>query len=113
MINLCTNAIKFTMDSVVRKISVTMGASRLPPLQSSDGVKYLHQPMTDQEFADPTLRAEWGLCEHLYLHFQVSDTGRGMNQEEMKVLFQRFSQASPRTHTRIVSLAQLITSELT
>jgi CheY-like chemotaxis protein len=96
----------------VRKISVTMGASRLCPSQSSDGVKYLHQPMTDQEFADPTLRAEWGLGEHLYLHFQVVDTGRGMSQEEMKVLFQRFSQASPRTHTRTVSRSSVV-SQLT
>jgi len=87
------------MDSAVKKIAITLGASKECPLQSSDGVQYLHQS-TDQVFADPTLRAEWGQGETLYLHFQVTDTGRGMSQEEMKVLFQRFSQASPRTHTR-------------
>ncbi|TLD27691.1 putative hsp90-like protein [Venturia nashicola] len=100
IINLCTNAIKFTMDSEIRRIAVTMGASTSCPSESSDNVQYLHQPMTDQDFADPTLRAEWGQGQHLYLHFQVKDTGRGMSQEEMKVLFKRFSQASPRTHTQ-------------
>jgi signal transduction histidine kinase len=86
------------MDSTAKEISITMGASKECPSQSSDGVQYLHQS-TDQEFADPTSRAEWGLGEPMYLHFQFTDTGRGMSQEEMKVLFQRFSQASTRTHT--------------
>jgi signal transduction histidine kinase len=99
LINLCTNSIKFTMESVVRNIQIIVGASTELPQQSSHGVSYFHQA-TDQVFADPTTKSEWGDGEPLYLVFQVQDTGRGMSSEEIKLLFQRFSQISPRTHTR-------------
>lgn len=99
LINLCTNAIKFSMDSRSREISIVMGASAEIPTSSTRGVRYLHG-VADEGFVDPTSRVEWGSGQVLYLSFQVSDTGRGMTEEEMKMLFQRFSQASPRTHTQ-------------
>lgn len=46
------------------------------------------------------MRPDWGTGEQLYLSFAVHDTGRGMSEDEMRTLFQRFSQASPRTHTQ-------------
>lgn len=41
---------------------------------------------------------EWGDGEVVYIHFAVQDTGKGLTEAEKKLLFQRFSQASPRTH---------------
>jgi CheY-like chemotaxis protein len=43
---------------------------------------------------------EWGTGEFLYLRFKVEDSGCGLTPEETKLLFHRFSQASPRTHAQ-------------
>ncbi|KIW04769.1 uncharacterized protein PV09_03960 [Verruconis gallopava] len=99
LINLCTNAIKFSMDSLHRDISIRVGASTTVPQHSSQGVSYLHG-VDGEVFDDPTVKPEWGCGETLYLQFQVTDTGQGMTAEEMTRLFQRFKQASPRTHTQ-------------
>lgn len=53
-----------------------------------------------------TLGPEWGTGEHLYLYFAVRDTGRGLNTDEKTRLFHRFSQASPRTHVRTLTLGR-------
>ena len=99
LINLCTNAIKFTNDSSVRNITISLGASIMEPIQSSYGIQYL-QRTVENKMVDPTSRQDWGSGEPLFLHFQVKDTGRGMTTEEMKLLFKRFSQTSHRTHTQ-------------
>jgi hypothetical protein len=64
---------------------------------------------------DQTLGPDWGDGEEVYILFAVQDTGRGLNQEEKKVLFQRFSQASPRTHVQYggSGLGLFISRELT
>jgi len=36
----------------------------------------------------------------LYLKFQVQDTGKGLTDSEVKMLFQRFNQATPKTHVQ-------------
>ena len=41
--------------------------------------------------------ADWGDGEELYLQVAVSDTGKGLTDSEIKLLFKRFSQASPKT----------------
>ena len=38
--------------------------------------------------------------ESLYVYFAVTDTGRGLEQDETTRLFNRFAQASPRTHVQ-------------
>lgn len=37
---------------------------------------------------------------HIYLMFTVKDSGRGLEESERKLLFQRFKQATPRTHVQ-------------
>ena len=43
---------------------------------------------------------DWGTGQIIYLRFKVEDTGCGLTAAEKKVLFERFSQASPRTHAQ-------------
>jgi signal transduction histidine kinase len=91
--NLLTNAIKFTASSTTREIVVSVGASLDRPTNFSEGVEYLVNPDTK----DPTSpRAD----DEVYLTIAVKDTGRGITPDEMKGLFQRFQQASPKTHIK-------------
>ncbi|KAH9896271.1 aerobic respiration control sensor protein arcB [Xylariomycetidae sp. FL2044] len=97
LINLVTNAIKFTDKAPERRITISVGASRNPP-----------QPV-EPEFAfiptkcpNPTVVKgdDWGTGEIIHIYFKVRDTGCGLTKDEIKVLFERFSQASPRTHVQ-------------
>jgi signal transduction histidine kinase/CheY-like chemotaxis protein len=96
-INLMTNAIKFTRAEETRHITVSIGASLRKPSEVEDIVEYIPQSQTAP---DHTLAAEWGDGEILYLAMSVTDTGRGLSDQERKVLFHLFQQASPKTHVR-------------
>ena len=97
LINLLTNAIKFTTTQERKTIVMQVGASLEPPTHEDDyNVAYV--PVRNQKVGDPTAAPDWGDGEPVYIHFAVQDTGRGLNESEIKTLFQRFSQASPRTH---------------
>jgi len=96
LINLVTNAIKFTAGSPKRAITVAVGVSREAPLFSAiPNFKYIPPRAQNSQV---TNGENWGEGEELFLRFKVHDTGCGLTPEEIKVLFQRFSQASPRTH---------------
>ena len=97
LINLTTNAIKFTTTQEKRVINVTLAASLERPSKEDSIVSYFP---TRSKRKDLTKAAEWGTGEKVYLHFAVQDTGRGLNEDEKKLLFLRFSQASPRTHVQ-------------
>ena len=98
LINLCTNAIKFTTSGTVRRVSVVIGASLERPTGSRYHIRWLS--CEKGRITDPTTRPEWGDGEQVYLSFAVQDTGQGINAEEMTLLFQRFQQANPRTHSQ-------------
>ena len=97
LINLTTNAIKFTTTQEQRVINVTLAASLERPNKEGSIVSYFP---TRSKRKDLTRGAEWGTGEKVYLHFAVQDTGRGLSDDEKKLLFLRFSQASPRTHVQ-------------
>ncbi|KAL6706669.1 hypothetical protein ACN47E_005211 [Coniothyrium glycines] len=96
LINLITNAIKFTRLEDRRAISVSLGVSFEVPARNADGrVSFLRQSEATE--AD-TLQADWKKGQVVYVIFSVEDTGRGLSDAEHQLLFARFSQASPRTH---------------
>ncbi|KAH6720725.1 putative histidine kinase M3YPp [Leptodontidium sp. MPI-SDFR-AT-0119] len=96
LINLVTNAIKFTTTESRRRIVIKLGASHEPPPTSSS-IEYL--PRTTNR-RDMTRGSAWGTGEHVYLHVEVQDSGRGLDDVERTLLFKRFSQTSPRTHVQ-------------
>ena len=97
LINLTTNAIKFTTTQEKRIINVTLAASLERPSKDGNIVSYF-PPRSKKK--DLTKSPDWGTGEKVYLHFAVQDTGRGLTDDEKKLLFIRFSQASPRTHVQ-------------
>ncbi|KAF3017777.1 hypothetical protein E8E14_008411 [Neopestalotiopsis sp. 37M] len=98
LINLLTNAIKFTAASTTRNITVSVDVSREPPIaQYTPDFQYIPPKTVNSNVASGE---EWGTDEVLYLRFKVQDTGCGLTPEEIKVLFTKFSQASPRTHAQ-------------
>lgn len=96
LINLLTNAIKFTrLESKIRRITITLSASAEEPVSTPDGIKFIEGKLVGN---DHHLEQDWKQGQTQFVQFSVSDTGRGLTQEQTTSLFTRFSQASPRTH---------------
>lgn len=93
LMNLTTNAIKFTRTEPIRHITVTIAASRQIP--SFTGIKYF--PGLERKRKHQVTPGD---RETIYLSLTVADSGRGITQDQMKVLFQRFGQATPKTYSQ-------------
>ena len=92
LVNLVTNALKFTKTSKnKRSVVVRLGASKGPPSDLS--VKYA-------VVENPEIKAQTTTSTNdtIYLWFSVTDSGCGMTEEEQTRMFNRFSQASPKTY---------------
>jgi signal transduction histidine kinase len=85
LINLLSNAIKFLDNRAERRITLALSASTRAP--KPDAI-----PLYSREL-DPDTDSQ-----DLYLSFSINDTGPGLKRAEMAALFQRFQQATPRTH---------------
>lgn len=96
LINLVTNAIKFTATQETRQVTICLAAStEIPSSRPNRSMSYVPRVVNRPNL---TVESEWGSGARIFLEFTVKDTGRGLKDDEMKLLFQRFSQASPRTH---------------
>jgi CheY-like chemotaxis protein len=95
LINLLTNAIKFTRLEKTRSITVALAASATEPSSKPGEVQFIDTKLVGE---DHHLECDWKRGSVKYIRFSVTDTGRGLTPEEMSSLFIRFSQASPRTH---------------
>ncbi|THY90277.1 hypothetical protein D6C93_06624 [Aureobasidium pullulans] len=112
IINLLTNGIKFTRDCPTRKISVFLSAFEKPPQGGDRRVTFIEpRPRQSSLSTSP----EWGAGGEVYIQFAVQDTGKGLTEDEMKLLWQRFSQANPKTYKQYggSGLGLFISRELT
>lgn len=104
LINLITNAIRFTKNELTRTITVTLAASRTLPLKSLAGIPYPAQPNARPN-AEEKRNAEGDEIgggekdeDAVYLLVAVADTGCGMKTDELERIFLRFQQSSHKTH---------------
>lgn len=122
VINLLTNAIKFTRDSEIRRITISIGASLERPTGEEHPVTFIPVRIKDrtatkltERSTTPHLAETPATDKDIYLHFNITDTGAGLTADEMQHLFHRFSQASPRTYKQYggSGLGLFISRELT
>ncbi|CAK7197357.1 hypothetical protein SEUCBS139899_000002 [Sporothrix eucalyptigena] len=104
LINLLTNAIKFTQSCNERSIIVSLGASKADSDPTDNDVVNSITEMSflpsRQEIPELSDGPDWGNGQLINLHIAVSDTGKGLEEDEKNELFQHFSQTSPRTHVQ-------------
>lgn len=94
LINLLTNALKFTKTGPTRNVSVAVSASRLRPSEATSAVQFIPREECDEDCDEAEAR------DSVFLMFEVKDTGQGLTEDEKKSLFKRFVQASSRTHVK-------------
>ncbi|KAI5364752.1 Putative PAS domain, signal transduction response regulator, receiver domain, CheY-like superfamily [Septoria linicola] len=97
LINLITNSLKFTQREAVRAVTLTVSGSLSRPTEQDLDVDYVPAGIARDRVR---LDSQWGSGQDIYLCFKVSDTGCGFNDEQKGRIFERFSQASPRTHSK-------------
>ncbi|KAL6704703.1 hypothetical protein ACN47E_007985 [Coniothyrium glycines] len=114
LVNLMTNAIKFTKLQKTKKITVQFGLSMAVPSQTLFGPDFRwHSTGTSRP--DLTLNPDYGQGDVVYLYYAVTDTGRGIAPEFIDKVFTKFEQADRRTHTTYggSGLGLYISQELT
>jgi len=99
IINMISNAIKFTATQNKREISVVYGVRAQRPSHFSTpfgDLKWV--PASNPSKPNATLLDSKSDEEQIYVYFLVQDTGPGLAPTEIQRLFQRFSQATTKTN---------------
>jgi signal transduction histidine kinase len=97
IINLITNALKFTRTSDTRRITLGYAPFTAPPSAQDCGVRFIKprkKDLDETETVSAMLAAQDpdDGADDIYLMFSVTDTGCGLTPEESQLLFQRFAQ---------------------
>lgn len=91
LVNLITNAIKFTRTAKKREIKVSVGGSETkPPNGEAVSLEWFPSRGIGSK-KDLTVDEEWGKGDLVFVFFAVKDTGRGVSSEEKARLFHRFA----------------------
>lgn len=83
--NLLSNGIRFTSNSSIRRIELRFDVSFDPPTDGTCVMPGLPDPPAPGQLKDDM---------DVYLYVAVRDTGPGLTDKELDMLFQRFSQVS-------------------
>lgn len=113
LINLLTNAIKFTKHASKKEISVGVAASLTEPSSDPEAAhQWFPSKLKRRNLAASAVSDHGG---PIYVSFSVKDTGKGIKEEEMTRLFKRFAQANIKTHIKYggSGLGLFISRELT
>lgn len=86
IINLLSNAIRFSQSSQTKGIDITVEASRNPP---RDGTCL--PPLSSKEDLMPLVEGE---KVSVYIYVSVHDTGPGLKPKDLELLFQRFQKGT-------------------
>ncbi|KAL7409075.1 hypothetical protein BDY24DRAFT_404537 [Mrakia frigida] len=87
-VNLLSNAIRFTAAAPVREIKISVDVRESDPLDES----CLPPPVDYHPSSLPSPHSPY------FLYGSIKDTGPGLTEHELSLLFKRFSQATPDTH---------------
>jgi signal transduction histidine kinase len=97
IVNLMTNAIKFTAKQESKKnINIKVAASIERPTSYPPDVVFFKTGDLELK-ADATGNPEWGDGAPLYIMVAIRDSGIGISEESQAKLFERFQQATPKT----------------
>lgn len=114
LINLLTNAMKFTKKRPIRKVSIRTGIVDSIPLEDmlSYEFKWSESPRAAAKITSGTISPP---SEALYLYFAVTDSGVGIPADQVHKLFSKFEQGNLITFTKYggSGLGLYISRELT
>ncbi|RDI88308.1 hypothetical protein Vi05172_g2034 [Venturia inaequalis] len=98
IINLVTNAIKATRNCEQREINVRISVVKTRPTMSNLGVDYF--PTSEHRRRSSRVRVDASNGSEIYLIIAVTDTGKGLSDQEKSRLFERFAQGNTKTYTQ-------------